>query len=144
MSASPGALVLSPPETSYVAAGIRSALEDGGISIIDLDDSLFERALRAAAVSDAIYSADFIVVDVTSQNPNIMYELGLAQALRKPTILLAASNSGARLPGDLVGLSLIPYDPANLTDLRRQLQSWIKSISLKLSILWQEPRSVSS
>ncbi len=143
MSASPKALILFPPETSYVATGIRSALEDGGISIIDLDDGLFEGALRAAAVKDAIFSADVIVVDVTTQNPNILYELGLAQALRKPTILLAAINSGARLPSDLVGLSPIPYDPADLIELRRRLQGWIKSVSLKLSFVLQEASYVS-
>lgn len=44
-------------------------------------------------ITDAIYkeieTADFLICDTTSSNSNVMYELGYAHALKKPTILIS-------------------------------------------------------
>ncbi len=62
-----------------------------------------------------IEEAAIIVVDITGTNPNVMYELGYAHALNKPTILVC--NTGANntwdkdLPFDIRGMRVLPINP---------------------------------
>jgi nucleoside 2-deoxyribosyltransferase len=110
---------------------VRQALADAGIETVSMMDDIFDPgAMWASAISDAIHAADLIVVDLSHANPNVMYELGFAHALRKPTVLLASRDSGSKIPSDLAGLSTLLYDPANPSDLTRQLRNWIPALSL--------------
>lgn len=52
--------------------------------------------------------AKVIIADLTSKNPNVFYELGLAHAITKPTVLLTASMED--IPFDLRSLRVIEYD----------------------------------
>ena len=58
-----------------------------------------------------IQSADVLIADVSNANPNVMYELGLAQAGQKPLILIA--DSSRNIPFDLTGMRVLIYDVAN-------------------------------
>lgn len=100
---------------------LESALEEMGVEVFRFDD-IPPGAIWANAINDAIRSSDFIVADVTRQNPNIYYELGLAHALRKPTILIMSSESGSRLPSDLQGFNYIVYEPDNLHELMERVK----------------------
>lgn len=60
----------------------------------------------------SITQAGVIVADVTVPNPNVYYELGLADALGKPIFLF--KQLGAVLPADIGGIHFYEYDPANL------------------------------
>ena len=84
----------------------------------------------ASAISDAIHAADLLVVDLSTENPNIIYELGFAHALRKPTIILA-SRASSSIPSDLAGFSYLLYDPADLSGLVRELRGWIPSLTTR-------------
>jgi predicted nucleotide-binding protein len=99
---------------------IQRALDEVGIRTLRLEN-LSSGAALVNAVTDAIKSADFIVVDVSRQNPNVMYELGYAHALRKPTILIMDSDINSPLPSDLQGLLYLTYDSDNLRDLRNKI-----------------------
>jgi predicted nucleotide-binding protein len=121
-----------PPKTTcliivpFDAAGsrikdtIQRALDDIEVRTVSLDN-LKPGAAWVNAVTDAIKLSDFIVVDITRQNPNVMYELGYAHALRKPTILLVALDAKSPPPTDLQGLFYITYDPSNLRNLRNAI-----------------------
>ena len=41
-----------------------------------------------------IVKAELIIVNINGQNPNVYYELGIAHAIGKPTILLSRTNLG--------------------------------------------------
>ena len=43
-------------------------------------------------VTKSIYDARIIVADLTGRNPNVMYELGLAHAAKKPVIMLVQNS----------------------------------------------------
>jgi hypothetical protein len=43
--------------------------------------------------------ASLVIAEITEANPNVYYEVGVAHALRKPTVLLA--QRGTKLPFDL-------------------------------------------
>lgn len=116
-------LVITPFDAAgaRILDAVRRALEEIGVEVFRFDN-IAAGALWANAITDAVRSSDFLVVDVTRQNPNVFYELGFAHALRKPTILITSSEATGALPSDLAGFQYIVYDPGNLRDLVNHLQ----------------------
>ena len=62
-----------------------------------------ETQLRQA-IQDNIIAADFIIAVLTTLNPNVMLEVGYAQALNKVIIYLVAEDEFRGLPGNLHNL----------------------------------------
>lgn len=60
-------------------------------------------------IINAVSGADIVVADITDDNPNVVYEVGVARALMKPVILLKSAASGSA-PFDLRHLQQVPYD----------------------------------
>lgn len=58
-------------------------------------------------IIQSIVKADFILVDLTGDNPNVYYELGIAHALNKNTIIITQSID--TLPFDIRSYRVIPY-----------------------------------
>ena len=121
-------LVVAPFDAAgkRVLDAVRPALHDLGVEVQRFDD-IAPGASWANAITEAMRSSDFLVVDVTRQNPNVFYELGFAHALRKPTILIASSEGTGALPSDLTGFQYIVYDPGNLRGLVNQVQRAAKA-----------------
>lgn len=63
-------------------------------------------------ITGAIETADAIVADITGTNPNVMWELGYAQALDKPVVILNQDITDS--PFDLRDWRQVPYDLATL------------------------------
>ncbi len=59
-----------------------------------------------------IQEADVIVGDITGRNPNVFYELGIADTLSKPVILIT-QNDASDVPTDIKHLEFIKYDLSN-------------------------------
>lgn len=79
-------------------------------------------------VYSAIYNCKFIVAECTIVNANVYYELGIAHALAKPTILLTQDISS--MPFDLRHLRHIVYDKSFTGGKKFQitLQNYINSL----------------
>lgn len=123
----------SDRELQPVVEAVYRAALDSGFASARLDQ-MPPGALFTSFILERIRHADLIVADVSRQNPNVMYELGFAHALRKPTILLASTKSDdSKLPADLAGLRYLPYDPANLSVLTQRVRSEIKEVALRRS-----------
>jgi hypothetical protein len=60
-------------------------------------------------VRDQIIEADVLLSDITSGNPNVFYEIGLAHALGKPVIFLT-QDLPASAPVDIRQFEFIQYD----------------------------------
>ena len=73
------------------------------------------------SVYQNITRADLVVADITGGNPDVMYEVGFAHALRKPVILLA-DRTTTNIPLDLAGHLVIISDPAEPAVLRRNIR----------------------
>jgi len=71
-----------------------------------------------------IFDADVSVVDITSLNPNVFYELGVRHALHKYVTLVIRRNSNLPIPFNINGLTILGYD----IDSDDQLESSRKKI----------------
>ena len=62
-------------------------------------DSISAGANIVESIHRAIQEAPLLIADITDASPNVMYEVGLAQAQKKPLILIASSSRA--IPFDL-------------------------------------------
>lgn len=90
------------------------------------EDSLPDR------IDNKIYSyilhAAFIVAEVTTRNPNVLYELGLAHMLEKDCIILTKTPN-SEVPFDINRISAEPYE--NEDQLRAYLERSISALAFK-------------
>jgi hypothetical protein len=107
---SPTCFVISPfgePYDTYFVSVVKPALDECNVLAIR-GDSPF----RPSSIMDDIWSdiqgATLLIAELTTRNPNVFYELGLAHALSKPVILL--SETIEDVPFDLRAIRVILYD----------------------------------
>jgi tetratricopeptide (TPR) repeat protein len=70
---------------------IRPAVQDEGLECRRLDEVVEAGGIWHKALLSTLISSDLMIVDVSTDNPNVMYELGVRHALsRGRTILISA------------------------------------------------------
>lgn len=80
-------------------------------------------------IAHKLYDADIVIADLTGQNPNVFYELGVRHALVGRTILLAQDL--ADIPFDLRGVRTIIYNPNSLSSYdstKKQIAKFLQEI----------------
>ena len=85
---------------------IEPALSKSGYAVSRADELEHHRSLLRNIVQ-SIEDASLIVADLTDDNPNVYYELGVAHARNKPVIMMTRDIE--RLPFDLKAYKVIPY-----------------------------------
>jgi hypothetical protein len=85
-----------------------------------IDNKIYTYMLRAA----------FIIAEVTTRNPNVMYELGLAHMLEKDCIILT-QKPHSEVPFDINRISAEPYE--NEEELRSYLRKSISALAFKVN-----------
>lgn len=103
------AFVLMPfdPEFDGIYADlIVPALESAGYQVRRADSPIDQRNILKDIVR-GIDHADLIVAELTSLNPNVLYELGIAHALLKPTVMLTQDIES--VPFDLRSYRVMVY-----------------------------------
>lgn len=99
--------------------------------------------LRSAAgtvmdqVWQGIRSADVVVADISANNPNVFYEVGLAHALGKEVVLITQDQI---VPFDVRATRRIKYDPLDLPQLRIELEEAFKQVTARYPFEGVEPR----
>lgn len=71
----------------------RNILSNFDMSLKKTDNQVEKDDILMNIVS-LIVKAELIIVNINGQNPNVYYELGIAHAIGKPTILLSRTNLG--------------------------------------------------
>ena len=84
-----------------------------------IDNKIYSYILRAA----------FVVAEVTTRNPNVLYELGLAHMLEKDCIILTQTPH-SEVPFDINRISAEPYE--NEDELRSYLRRSISALAFKI------------
>ena len=96
-----------------------------GVNCTRVDELHFSKSILSQ-IYNGIKKADFIIADMTDNNPNVYYEIGYAHALGKEVILISQKNEN--IPFDFSDMNRIEYDEHNLSDLMAKLKDRISFI----------------
>lgn len=93
---------------TYYDAIFKPAIEKAGLTPVRADDDIFATGKIMDQVWRGIRQATVLVAELTTKNPNVFYELGLAHALEKPVVLVSSNQED--VPFDLRHIRAIFYD----------------------------------
>ncbi len=105
----PRAFVLMPFDASFdeiYNLFIADALVEAGYEVFRADDIQNQRSILKDII-EPIFTFDLVVADLTTNNPNVFYELGIAHALGKKVVLLTQDVND--LPFDLRSYRVVAY-----------------------------------
>ncbi|WP_461453572.1 hypothetical protein [Mucilaginibacter sp.] len=98
----------APPLGEYYSKIYEPAIEKAGLKAVRADDDIFGTGKIIDQIWNGINSAKVLIAELTSRNPNVYYELGLAHALKKPVVLICSNEQD--VPFDLKHIRVIYYD----------------------------------
>lgn len=96
------------PLGDYYEKIYKPAIEKAGLRPVRADGEIFATGKIMDQVWQGINAATVLVAELTSRNPNVFYELGLAHALKKPVVLVSAKEDD--VPFDLQHIRVIYYN----------------------------------
>lgn len=96
------------PLGNYYEKIYKPAIEKAGLRPVRADAEIFATGKIMDQVWSGINAAKVLVAELTSRNPNVFYELGLAHAMKKPVVLVSAKEED--VPFDLQHIRVIYYD----------------------------------
>lgn len=96
------------PIGGYYTSVYEPAIVKAGLKPVRADDEIFGPGKIIDQVYRGISEAVVLVAELTTKNPNVFYELGLAHALNKPVVLVSATASDN--PFDIRHIRVIFYD----------------------------------
>ena len=95
----------------------RKAIEDLGIDCVRCDE-IEEAGSIHEKMFEHIYHADVVVVDITTSNANVYYELGIRHALAKGVTVLIR-RKGTVIPFNIQGLQVVEYDQSKFASIEQ-------------------------
>jgi len=96
------------PLGSYYATLFEPAIKRAGLTAVRADTEIFGTGKIIDQIWSGINSAKVLVAELTGRNPNVLYELGLAHALRKPVVLISSNEDD--VPFDVRHVRVIYYE----------------------------------
>jgi len=96
------------PIGGYYKKIYEPAIEKAGLKPIRADTEIFGTGKIMDQIWAGINSAKVLVAELTTRNPNVFYELGIAHALHKPVVLVSSNDKD--VPFDLHHIRVIYYD----------------------------------
>lgn len=123
-------------QIKFTVAGVAT---NGNFRCFRLDESRPAGRITDRLVSE-LRSATLCIADLTGTKPNVMWELGYAMALHKPTIIV--TQNAAELPFDVKDMQCIEYSRdrlartlapplrASLTDTLRLLEHAVPAVTV--------------
>lgn len=84
---------------------LHRAISDAGLVPGNVWEGLNDRISKR--IVSNIFSREIVVADISDQNPNVMLELGLRLASRKPTVVVV--NNASKIPFDIGDVEAIIY-----------------------------------
>ncbi|WP_037182173.1 hypothetical protein [Rhodococcoides fascians] len=99
------------PLGGYYESIFLPAIEQTGLSAVRADADIFGTGKIIDQIWRGIRGATVLIAELTTKNPNVFYELGLAHALQKPVILVSSNQDD--VPFDLRHIRVILYDKSD-------------------------------
>jgi len=93
--------------------------QEFNIKCVRVDEDIFPYKIDDK-IFTYISDSKFILAEISTLNPNVMYEVGMAHALNKDVILITKGDIG-RIPFDINKIPVFKYeDEENLKDFLRK------------------------
>ncbi|HEV2498476.1 MAG TPA: hypothetical protein VGY31_02720 [Terriglobia bacterium] len=96
------------PLGGYYTTIYQPAIDKAKLKAVRADAEIFGTGKIIDQIWAGIHSARVLVAELTGRNPNVLYELGLAHALRKPVVLVSSNEDD--VPFDVRHVRVIYYD----------------------------------
>lgn len=106
------------PEFDEVCQTIKFALSDIGWTIFRADEISFPRLITSKVILE-IMNADLVIADITSNNPNVFYEIGVTHMVGNDLLMITQEET---IPFDIKNEQVIFYKPNLLDKLKEQLK----------------------
>lgn len=102
---------------------VERAVQQARFQSISLEDEQPRLIPFQQVLAGELARADCLIADMTGRNANVFFEVGLAQAMEKPSFLLIEKSESDQIPFDLQGLQYISYENtlSGLTELTKKL-----------------------
>ncbi|MBU1862548.1 MAG: hypothetical protein KKH94_02650 [Candidatus Omnitrophica bacterium] len=88
---------------------IKNICDEQGLEVLRIDEKKGP-GIIIADINKAIIEAKLIIADISTDNPNVFYEVGYAHAYLKPTVLLAEKKEDNKLPFDVSPFRTLFYE----------------------------------
>jgi hypothetical protein len=98
----------APPHGDYYEKIFKPAIEKTKLQPVRADAEIFGTGKIIDQIWRGIKAAKVLVAELTTRNPNVFYELGIAHALNKPVVLISSNEPD--VPFDLHHIRIIYYD----------------------------------
>lgn len=102
--------------------GIAPVAAEAGLTPVRADE-IVVGGMIVEQIRTAIQNSRLCVADVTGANPNVMYEVGIAQTMGKSVVLLC--QVAETLPFDVASFRVITYEPGNMDQLSLTLRPFL-------------------
>jgi hypothetical protein len=96
------------PLGAYFSAIYQPAIDKAKLKAVRADAEIFGTGKIIDQIWAGINGARVLVAELTGRNPNVLYELGMAHALRKPVVLVSSNEDD--VPFDVRHVRVIYYD----------------------------------
>lgn len=118
------------PAFDDVRKAMRDAASTVGFTLKAADD-IWESSILIEDIFDLIAKSCIVIVDFTGKNPNVMYETGVAHAMRKEVIPITQDIND--VPFDLKHHRVLVYDnnEQGRKDLQHALEDRMRTVSKK-------------
>jgi len=112
---------------------VQAACENAGLRAIRGDEQNISGAILPVIVQEILQSR-FVIANLNGRNPNVFYEMGIAQALGKDVLMFAHRDDVTDIPFDIAQQHIIFYTN------RRQLRDRLIGAIAQLG--WGAERSI--
>ena len=98
----------------------------------EFDIRVAHREFEIGSINDRViknvYNADLVIANLTTLNPNVMFELAMRYSYGKPAIVIAEKNT--KLPFDMIEENTLFYvnDPTGAAELKNNIKKVVNKI----------------
>ena len=132
------------PELNYFFLYLKKYLEEKYRIRVERGDSNVLTKELMRKISDQISSASFLLADITGNNANVFFELGIAHATNKPIIFLT-QDAPKDAPVDIRQFEFIHYELGRHEDFFAKLDNAVRNVlgsSLDVTHLYESARDL--
>ena len=106
---------------------VKPAIEACGLTAYRVDED-FKVDVPVSAIESGLLNASVVIAEITTDSPNVWFEVGYAFAKLRPVILLCSDERTTRIPFDVRHRNFLRYrtgSPGDYEDFRKKLESFI-------------------